>query len=131
MHGTVGGCTSSLPLHGDVLGESPGCWCKVLLNQLLINRGALVLLAGCCLFLSSLAGSSPPPQGSHLPLGAFGPIFWGDLGRKRGCVGAALCARGGSSRLVLDPATLHSRPRPRVPGMGPAVGRDSIQPRLC
>lgn len=124
--GPWGSCTSPLLLHGVVLGEAPGRWCKVLLNQLLINRGALVLLAGC-LFLSSLAGSSPSPGASHLPPGTLGPIFCGDSGRTGVHMGAALHARGGSSRLVLDPAALHSCPRPPVPGMGPAASRDSIQ----
>lgn len=95
-----GGCSSALPLRG-IHWEAPRHYCKVLLNQPLINWGALVLPAGCCLFLSSLARSSPP-QGHPFCL------YLGEFGEEGGCVAAALYARGGSSSLVLDPDMLHS-----------------------
>lgn len=58
---------------GGRAGEPPKHWCRVLLNQLLINGGALVLFA-------VVACVSPRWQDPALPLrvlAAFGPIFGG------------------------------------------------------
>lgn len=84
----AGGTAHPTAPGGVVLVEAPGRCCKVLPNKWLINVGALVLLARCCLFLSLL-----PKWGFHLPLEVFRPIFWGDLGRREVCGSSSACTR--------------------------------------